>query len=597
MADRGILEGLSDEQISAIRVLCEQSQHAFTALMFRAMEGKRFRLGRHHKLIDETLDKVVTGEIPRLIVNEPPGYSKTLQCVIMFVARGFAINARCRFLHASYSRELVNLNSAQIIDVMSLPEYRFLWGRTLRQDSSAKGLWRTPEGGMFKASSAGGAVTGFRAGTLDEVELTEEEQLALAEQEFDQLGVEVDELTAYLAEQTSFSGALIIDDPLKPDDASSDIKRNFVNARYMNTFRSRLAHERVPIIVSMQRIHPKDFSNFLLTGGGGEKFHHLMLPIEIDNSLGYPTAFTYGIHIAHGLADGPLWPTKHTQPQIDVLKRDSKVFSAQYAQNPLLNLNAMFKATYFRAYEVRPRTLSVGIIVDPSGGKSRKSDRTAMAVVGIDSNANKYLLDGYCHRMKLSERWIHLRRLYDRWATAPGIMTVQVGYEQYGMQADLEHIKERQQIEGKLFDIVPVAWVREGSQSKEDRIQRLEPDFKGSRFWMPATVWRAEEGGDCFWEGKDHGVEFRKAWGKTTAQKTVAQAGEAFRVQGSLSRRDQDGNIYDLTMMLMQELIDFPNAAFDDLGDAVSRIYDLDMIPAPRGEVNMVSGLNEQLEA
>ena len=64
----------------------------------------------------------------------------------MTVARGFAINPRCRFLHGSYSRELVNQNSSSIIDIMSTVEYRVMWGRTLRADSSAKGLsdrrWR-----------------------------------------------------------------------------------------------------------------------------------------------------------------------------------------------------------------------------------------------------------------------------------------------------------------------------------------------------------------------------------------------------------------------------------------------------------------------
>ena len=220
-----------------------------------------------------------------------------------------------------------------------------------------------------------------------------------------------------------------------------------------------------------------------------------------------------------------------------------------------------------------------------------------MAVIGVDAAGNKYLLDGMCHRMKLSDRWLNLRRLYQRWATAPGVLQMTVGYEAYGMQADVEHIFERQQIESIIFPIVEVNWVREGSQSKEDRIQRLEPDFKGSRFFLPATIYRQEEGGDCFWTGQENGVVFRKAWGKTTAQRTIAEQGEGFRVQGSIMRRDEDGNLYDLTWMLMEELKDFPNATYKDLGDAVSRIYDIDMIPAPRKEVSQVAELNAGLEA
>jgi hypothetical protein len=283
-----------------------------------------------------------------------------------------------------------------------------------------------------------------------------------------------------------------------------------------------------------------------------------------------------------------------------VLKRDSKVFSAQYAQDPKLSLNQTFLPIYFRPYQVRPRTLHVAIIVDPSKGKTKRSDRTAMAVIGIDSNANKFLLDGFCHRMNLSQRWTNLKRLYQRWSRQPGVMMVSVGYEQYGMQADLEHIEERQQIESVPFAIREVNWVREGSQSKEDRIQRLEPDFKGSRFFMPALVYRPESsdgapGNLCFWEGTEAGVEYRPAWGKTTAQKDVTAKGEGFRVIEAIRRVDEQGQIYDLTIELMIELEAFPNANYDDFSDAVSRFYDMDMIPAPLREVNMVENLNAGL--
>lgn len=585
MADDHLLAGLSQAELAAVRFACEQSQHYFTRLMFKAMEGHSFRVGQHHKLIDRTLDRVVSGEVTRLLVNEPPGYSKTLQCVIMFVARGFAINPRARFLHTSYAQDLVHQNSASIRDVLALPEYQALWPRSLRPDMNAKGLWRTPEGGSFKASPAGGAITGFRAGSMDSIEEAEEVD--------DDLGIVGDE------EKGKFTGALIIDDPLKPDDASSDVIREFINARYMNTFRSRLAHEGVPIVVIMQRIHPKDFSNHLLTGGGGEKFHHLLLPVEINRSALYPLEYTSGLEIKHDLPDGPLWKDKHNDRQIDVLRRDGRVFSAQYMQDPRTSENAIFKPTMFRPYEVRPRTLNVAILVDPSGG-GKRSDRTAMPVVGIDSAGNKYLLDGFCHRMSLSERWDNLKRLYQRWRRAPGVNQLIVGYERVGMQSDVQYIQERQELDGPHFPIQELNWPRTGGKSKEDRIQRLEPDMGGGRFFMPATIWRQEEGGPCFWEGTERGVSFRKVYGQTkltSAQKRISEAGEAWRIADALTGTDETRQVYDLTWLLMEELMSFPTAVHDDLSDAVSRIYDLDIVPANKREVDEVESVNAALEA
>ena len=61
-----------------------------------------------------------------------------------------------------------------------------------------------------------------------------------------------------------------------------------------------------------------------------------------------------------------------------------------------------------------------------------------------------------------------------------------MGYERYGAQADIEHFKEMMRIEGSSFPIYELNWVGGGgSQSKKDRIQRLEPDLKDGSFFFP----------------------------------------------------------------------------------------------------------------
>ena len=68
------------------------SQEAFTPFALEQLEGRVYDLAPHQKIICDTLDKVISGEIKRLIINIPPGYSKTAIAVWSFVARGFAIN-------------------------------------------------------------------------------------------------------------------------------------------------------------------------------------------------------------------------------------------------------------------------------------------------------------------------------------------------------------------------------------------------------------------------------------------------------------------------------------------------------------------------
>ena len=167
------------------------------------------------------------------------------------------------------------------------------------------------------AKAAGGPITGFRAGDMD---------------------------------KTRFSGALVIDDPLKPDDAFSPTKRAAVNKRAMNTFRSRLAHEGVPIVVIMQRLHGDDFVGHLLRGGMGDVFDHLDLPVLIESGQEYPKEWTHGRPIAHDLPDGPLWDAKHSLEQIEVLKADAYTFASQYMQRPVSIEGALFDMSGIKWY-------------------------------------------------------------------------------------------------------------------------------------------------------------------------------------------------------------------------------------------------------
>jgi hypothetical protein len=109
-------------------------------------------------------------------------------------------------------------------------------------------------------------------------------------------------------------------------------------------------------------------------------------------------------------------------------------------------------------------------------------------VVGIDQGGNKYLLDGYCHIMKLSQRYAFLKELHRKWSAFPGVQVVKVGYEQYAQQTDLEVLEEYMERDRTYFEIEELNFPREGLHSKKHRVERLEPDVKSGRFRMPAVV-------------------------------------------------------------------------------------------------------------
>lgn len=286
-----------------------RSNLGFARYHFPAREGMPLIEGPHHRIIGQTLDRVHAGEISRLIITLPPGYTKTEMAVVNFIARGFMLNPAARFIHATFSDDLARENSDKIKSLIELPEFGELASVGIKSDTSAKDRWKTVQGGGMLAKAAGGPITGFRAGYMD---------------------------------KDKFTGALVVDDPLKPDDAFSPTKRASVNKRATNTFRSRLAHDRVPIVVIMQRLHSDDFVGHLLTGGTGEIWDHLDLPVIIDQSSDYPKEWTHGRRVPHDLPGGPLWTEKHSAEEIEVIKADAYTFASQYMQRPVSAEGALF---------------------------------------------------------------------------------------------------------------------------------------------------------------------------------------------------------------------------------------------------------------
>ncbi|MBO29657.1 MAG: hypothetical protein CML61_13035 [Rhodobacteraceae bacterium] len=301
-----------------------------------------------------------SGDISRLIITLPPGYTKTEMAVVNFIARGFMINPAARFIHATFSDDLARENSDKIRSLIQLPEFGELASVGIKTDTSAKDRWKTIQGGGILAKAAGGPITGFRAGYMD---------------------------------KESFTGALVVDDPLKPDDAFSPKKRAVVNKRATNTFRSRVAHEAVPIVVIMQRLHSDDFVGHLLTGGTGEIWDHLDLPVIIDRSAEYPKEWTHGRPVPHDLPDGPLWAEKHSAEEIEVIRADAYTFASQYMQRPVSIEGALFDMSKVHWYSEAPEIDHYRMYADTAQKTGERNDYSVIELWGKSKSGPAVLID------------------------------------------------------------------------------------------------------------------------------------------------------------------------------------------------------------
>jgi len=157
-------------------------------------------------------------------------------------------------------------------------------------------------------------------------------------------------------------------------------------------------------------------------------------------------------------------------------------FATQMLLNPKGDETQGFKREWLRYTKGDPNRhgLNVYLIVDPANAKRKKSDFTAMWVIGLGADRNYVILDVVRDKLNLPQRADLVFQLVERWRP------LLVGYEEYGMQADIQHIEHLMEERNYRFKIHPLG----GGMGKEDRIRRLLPLFEQGRIYLPDTRFR-----------------------------------------------------------------------------------------------------------
>jgi phage terminase large subunit-like protein len=230
------------------------------------------------------------------------------------------------------------------------------------------------------------------------------------------------------------------------------------------------------------------------------------------------------------------------------VKQGHYIFHCQMLLNPIADASMGFRREWLvfgdTDYNAAMSSLWRLIIVDPASGKDRKktgakkgkdTDYTTFWVIGHGADGLYRVLDMRRDRMSLTTRCETLMDLHKTWK--PGL----VAYEEYGMQADIEHIEYVQEQRLYKFDITPIG----GPMRKELRILRLVPLFENG-------YKSVQDGGD--------GV-----------------AKSRIILPTSCLRKDATGQMRDLVKDFMeQEYVAFPVLKHDDMIDGLARIVDLD---------------------
>lgn len=167
--------------------------------------------------------------------------------------------------------------------------------------------------------------------------------------------------------------------------------------------------------------------------------------------------------------------------QLETLKNKRRVqgpytFGTQMLLNPKGDDSQTFKKEWLQYVFNEPTRdgLNTYILCDPANEKRKTNDYTTFFVIGLGPDQNYLVCDVIRDRLNLTERTKALFDLHKAWKPRA------VGYEKYGMQADIQHIQTEMERNNYRFGITELG----GSTPKLDRIRRLIPLFEQGRFYL-----------------------------------------------------------------------------------------------------------------
>src|SRR5271166_489020 len=250
------------------------------------------------------LQQCASGKIKRLLITLPPRNLKSISAVA-FAAWVLGRDPSKRIICASYSADLASKHAHDCRAVMESAWYRHIFPRT-RIDKNTEMDFVTSLKGYRYSTSVGGTLTG-RGGDM-----------------------------------------LIIDDPLKSEDALSETRRSAVNDWYDGTLYSRLDDKREGVIILiMQRHHLDDLAGHVLRQ---EEWTQLDLPAiaELDERIPIGPRENYFRKVGELLHDA-----REGKGELDQMKvtLGSFRFSAQYQQRPVPEEGEIIKWNWFRVYD------------------------------------------------------------------------------------------------------------------------------------------------------------------------------------------------------------------------------------------------------
>lgn len=298
----------------------------------------------HIDVLAAAMEEIRHGRSKRLIANLPPRHLKSFIVSVAFPAFLLGHNPSAQIICASYGQDLADKHARDCRALMQTNFYQRIFSTRLSPDKTAASNFETTAGGCRLATSVTGPLTGRGADYI------------------------------------------IIDDPLKANEAHSESNRNAVNEWFDGALYTRITNKETGVIVVvMQRLHEDDLAGHLIEKGG---WSVLSLPAIATQAEVFDIETPYGPRRFERQEGDVLHPARESRETLAALKRSMGdwAFSAQYQQTPTPRGGLLVKAAWFQRYTetTLPKSFEqVVLSCDTANKVSELADYTAITVWGI----------------------------------------------------------------------------------------------------------------------------------------------------------------------------------------------------------------------
>lgn len=285
-------------EVLPFQLEAEKSLHEFIRQAWHVLEpGREFVDGWHIGAVAEHLEAIESGQIKRLIINQPPGSMKSLEVCVFWFCWAWIHRPHLRWLYTTHAQAFALRDSAKCRDLIKSPWYQLRWGNKfqLRTDIDSVTKFANDRTGYRLATSG---ATGERADRI------------------------------------------VSDDALKIEEAHYKMSRAQVNNNWDQVMSRRGADKDSAFVVIMQRLWQDDLTGHLLSKESG--YVHLMLPMEFESSRRCVTTFgppggTARVWSDPRTQEGELLcPARFPLEEVIAAKKDLGAYgiSGQFQQNP-----------------------------------------------------------------------------------------------------------------------------------------------------------------------------------------------------------------------------------------------------------------------